>query len=235
MPALRAQDSHNAIVVSALGAALVKGDTLQVLTPFTAASPLVVPANIFAPTLATNVANQGAPYPLAGYWQDASGMVRFKGKIQNNTGGSIASGATIFTIPTAFAPTETWERPCFGWTGSAATTYYVQLTSAGVGSMDGVAWPSGAQISLDMQWPVSGFVPYVPPSGFPFDVLWPKAYAPTLVLAQCLDSNAASPSNLSAMFVDWVTTVKGSKTFIHVRNIPGLLPGKSYSVTLLAL
>lgn len=67
---------------------------------------------------------------------------------------------------------------------------------------------------------------------FPFDVLWPKQYPPTMVVAQCADANQTSPSAFALQLPDWTTSTKGGQTMIKVKNIPGLIAGRSYSVTL---
>lgn len=225
--ALRAQDKHNVDVAASLSSALVRGDTLQVLTPYTAASPLTVPTDWQTPTLNSGWSNFGSPWEVAAYRKNSSGLVTVKGLVKSTN----ALPSTVFTLPTGFRPAENVRTASSGSTGGGDAFYSLSFqTDGSVVCQSGAAAPS-ASLSVDSSFYCSDFSPYVP-SCFPFDVLWAKPYPPTLVLAQCA---ATDGSNVAMALADWTTVVKGGSTFLHVRNLPGLLPSKSYSVTLLAL
>lgn len=222
--ALRAQDKHNLDVAQALNSALVRGDTLLVLTPYTATAPLAVPTDLQAVTFINSWTNFGAGFEVAYYWKDAAGLVHLQGLIKSGT-----IGAACFTLAAGYRPT--------------ATSLFAAVSNSAIGRVDvqsdGQVIPqtgSNVWVSLEgMTFREASSAPYVPPC-FPFDVAWPQPYPPSLVLAQCADAtNAASPANLALMLPDWVTLTRSGQTLIRVRNLPGLVPSTNYAVTLVAL
>lgn len=225
LAALRAQDSQNTAVARALGSALVLGDTLQVLTPYTAAKPLAVPDSWQNLTLANSwVLFGGGNEAQYRIWTD--GRVEFRGLIKSGT-----VNANIHSNALNAPQYETiFAGICNNGTNDVIADVRMESTGFLKLQAGSTNW-----LSLDnLSYMPASPAPYVP-SCFPFDVLWPKTYPPSFVFAQCVDANTANPSNLAAMLVDWVPVMKGNRTFIRVRNIPGLLPSKSYAVTLLAL
>jgi hypothetical protein len=221
--AMRVQDSFNGSVAQALNQALVRGDTLQVLQPYTAASPLVVPSNWTALALLNSWAQYDANTACQ-YTKDACGNVWVQGRVKNGS----AAGATVATLPAGYRPAY---QQLFAVRGNAAFGSLVVRTTGNLDPVEG----NTTDLCLTCSFPADAPSPYVA-SCFPFDVAWPQPYAPSLVVAHCEDvTNQASPSNLAACLPDWVAVQAGSQAFVRVRNLPGLLGGTSYAVTLVAL
>lgn len=214
--ALRAQDKYSSDVAQALGGALVVGDTLRVFTPFTAAAPLVVPSD------EKQLTSLNA-------FVDVNGNFCRKNSVGEVWLSVSAKSGTLTTavcqLPVGYRPGRVYTVPAVG--DNAFADCDIQTG----GNVVFFAGTDVNNLSFVAKFPCSDNSPYVP-SCFPFDVLWPLPAAPTLILAQCMDARAGSPSNLSASLTDWTTTTKGGRTFIHVRNIPGLLPNTNYSVNL---
>lgn len=83
------------------------GSTTDILTDlallndnFTA---LDTPETWIAPTLLNSWANFGGGFSAAGYYKDASGVVRLKGTI---TGGTATADTVLFTLPVGYRPSE---------------------------------------------------------------------------------------------------------------------------------
>lgn len=216
---LRAQDKHNSDVTQALNQALVRGDTLQVLTPWTASNPLVVPSDRIQLTPTATWTSSAGLF----YRQDSTGQVNLEGTV---------TGGTPGTQITTGLPTPNVN---LGFVVSAATAFgLVIVSSTGVLTH---TTGSGSNVILggSVSYRSGSGAPYVP-SCFPFDVAWQQPYPPSLVIAECADvTNQASPSNLAALLTDWVQVNAAGQTLIRVRNIPGLLPSLSYAVTLVVL
>lgn len=87
------------------------------------------------PNLVTNVVAVSGAYTPSVRYEGKSDVVKFKGAIQNNTGGTISSGTTICNIPLSYRPLLTVYlnvnggaltisssgvvAPLFGWTNSS--------------------------------------------------------------------------------------------------------------------
>lgn len=224
--ALRAQDKHNTDISQALNAALVRGDTLQVLTPYTAASPLVVPTDWKTPTLLNGYTVQAT----VAYRKDLNGIVWGRGAVTIPAGPPVA-GTIIYAMGSAYGYDGNLDIAVPATSNAGPTGFAVD--NSGNVKMSIVVGAAG-WLSLAFSYASSDREPQVP-SCFPFDVLWTKPYPPSLMLAQCLDKASATPTNMSTCLPDWITVMQGGQTLIRVRNIPGLLPSTSYSVTLVAL
>lgn len=219
-PVLRALDKHNVDVVASLKNALVIGDSLQVFNPFTQSAPLAVPTDWVLPTLGNGWVNVGSGNASAQYKIDPFGRVTIRGLIKSGT-----INTTAFTLPVGYRPSGNETFP------ASANNLFANLAVTSAGA---VIPQTGSTTNFSIEcsfWADSTNDAPIPPSCFPFDVLWPKSYSPTLVVARCA---ATDGSNLGQMLPDWTMVTKGSNQFIHIRNLPGLLPGKSYSVTLAA-
>lgn len=57
-----------------------------------------------APTLGASITNLGSGYATAGYYKDANRYVHLKGVL---AGAGLTAGATIFTLPAGYRPSET--------------------------------------------------------------------------------------------------------------------------------
>lgn len=197
---------------------------------------IVVPSNIIVPTLATNIVSQGAPFPIIGYWLDSDGMVHIKGKLQNNTGAPFSSN--FFIINQGYRPADNYEFPCFGYNGAPNTTYIQVISSTGAVSVDNGSLPTGGQVAINVSFPAKNFVQYVP-SCFPIKIQ-STFNAGALLLGAITDLNQAGgqPPQIAMNDVVWHNEpgFSGSSNYnnIVIDNIPGLLPNRSYSVTLWA-
>lgn len=221
--AFGAADKYARDVAQALNSALVLGDSLQIFTPYTQSKPLVVPSD-WQPLVYKNSWVDYDGGTTGRYRKDFTGRVEVSARVKNGT----SATATIATLPAAYCPGQMFLTAT---RGSAAFASLEIDTSGDIHFPDGGSTLDG---SVNCSFFCSDFSAYIP-SCFPFDVLWPKQYPPTAVIAQCADANQTSPKAFATLLPDWGTVTKGGQTMIHVRNIPGLLPSTSYSVTLAVL
>lgn len=215
---LRAQDKHNTDVSQALNAALVRGDTVQLWTPYTATAPLVVPSDW---TTITAFSNSWAVFSgsFNVQWRiTASGDIRLQGAIKSGTVGNSA-----FTLASV-APSQDVNL------AADSNDAFGKLTISGGTGVVTPAVGSNVFFSVDCSWTPATRQVWVP-SCFPFDVLWQASQPPVFIVAQAVDvTNAASPSNQAQCLTDWTTVQQGGRTFVRIRNIPGLLPSTSYAI-----
>ena len=92
------------------------------------------------PNLTTNVIAGSGSYTPSVRLEGKGDVVRFKGVIQNNTGGAIGSGSTILTLPIVYRPTAAVTLNISGAT--------LAITTGGVISLS-VSWANAALLYLD--------------------------------------------------------------------------------------
>lgn len=259
--AFGAADKYARDIAQALNPALVVGDTLQVFRPYTQAAPLAVgsgTALVFAhynttaaqscapgfnlinfdtAVVSSSAVTTGAAWkftaPRAGDFE-VSGLVTFTNAIAANT--LVASA--IFQNGANSGITSqrnTGNAANFNSVGGSTIMRLAAGDYIDFEAYNGDAVNRALTATATDNWikirELTSDTPRVP-SCFPFDVPWPKSYLPTMVLAQVADVNQTNPAALALQLPDWGTSTKGGQTMIKVRNIPGLLPSTSYSVTL---
>lgn len=184
-----------------------------------------VPAQWQTPTFANSWTNYGSPEATAGYTKTADGLVFLKGGLKGGT-----LGAAAFMLPAAYCPAERMQCVCYYFNGTSAAPGLVYVEA------NGDVKPAGSTnfyVSLaGISFPCSNFSPYVP-SCFPlkFKCTLPGGRAQKLELGEVVDVTPGStPLVHNATEAIW----RNDAGQITIDNIPGLLPGRTYSIRAIA-
>lgn len=198
---------------------------------------ITVPEDWVTPTLASGWAAVGgtAPRPLQ-YRKTWDGKVEVRGRVDYPTG-TPATSATIFTLPTGYAPDLREIFDCRAADGALA------YSPATLSAYDGaVRWEAGGHRNLsasgDVWWMASDRTP--PRWETPVDVRLGSAQRPFPGKPGSVDvRSVVLPGNPSAAAfasgIDWtpIAPERGQRVNgIRIHRVWGLTPGLTYSLTL---
>ena len=188
--------------------------TLEVTTPA---------SDWITPTLSTGWTNYGgAGGEPASYRKDSTGTVYLKGLVTS------AAAGTAFVLPAGFRPDTAGQFATALSVGGVGT--YGRLSVDSVGN---VWFPANAPTtfgSLRCSFTCAGAAPGVL-SCFPFNVITTVKHPQGVILIQVYNKGGGNPPPSAAGAMD-VSFVKGG---FRVNNIPGLVLGNRYKLTVLVI
>ncbi len=163
-----------------------------------------------------------ASYANVGYRKDVNGMVHLRGLADSIDAGAATA---IFTVPVAYRP----PAQIYLATHSNGAFAAVTITTAGV-----VTYATGSRANefslYGVHWQASDQSP-IAPSCFPKNV---KVTLKGKVGDVCATNITETGSGLvlPPRSVDWKISDSSNSKQITIRNIPGLMPNKSYKIRL---
>lgn len=187
---------------------------------------VTVPDDWIAPTFTNSWVNYSSVDPTrvqAAYRKDSNGIVHIRGEVQLGVAGS-----SVFTLPVAYRPAA-YSRHVINFAGGVGVGGADARTTGDV--VPEVAAGSGFIALNNISFSASDRTPYVP-SCWPLKISVP--FKPRMVWAvSAQDTSKTTPSNRTGpLWIDWEFN---SERGVYVRNMLGLVPGKSYRITYAAL
>lgn len=199
------------------GRALVKENLTAQLFQF----DVTVPADWVTASLQSSWVAMPAPDAAPAYTKDPLGRVQIRGVAKL---GTLASPA--FNLPAAYRPEFAHN---FAAIANGAAAYMT------VGNNGDVTPVSGSNAWFDV---TCSFIAVdrspVVPSCFPVLLRYTQSSLPVGVVPWLVLDKAAVKSRNRVVGLDWEYASKSDGGYIKINNMPGLLPGKKYAVTLMA-
>jgi hypothetical protein len=153
--------------------------------------------------------------------------VMLRGILQQTAGSSPA-----FLFPASHAPVV--YMACATQGNSAFANFDVATT----GTMTLTVGSASSNVLLSgIRFPAADRTPPVPPC-FPYDfayTLGPSAPRYVFLTRIQEESAGSAPRAFSVSVLDWEVVYKAGSPYVRVRNIPGLIPGRSYRFELLVV
>lgn len=186
-----------------------------------------VPPCWIAPSLQGGVTNVGGSNETAGYFKDDRGIVHVKGVVVG-----VTNSATIFTLPVGYRPAEHIQVATAVSSGADA---YARLEILNTGVVD-IKANASTYASLRVSFECSDLSPGIP-------TCWPVRFKSTLQSDGGLCATVLPPlvvdvtpgGGTGVPFTGGTPLFSNQGGYISIDYIPGLVQGRTYKVTAIAL